>query len=56
MGITLDMQMVPNSDYGTKFATTIAGGDLPDMVMLNQPPTRHPQPAAAAQRQVHQPE
>jgi len=37
MGVTLDMQMVPNSDYGTKFATTIAGNDLPDMLMLQAP-------------------
>lgn len=39
MGIDLDIQMVPSADYPTKFATTIAGNDLPDVMMMRQPPT-----------------
>jgi len=34
MGVDLSLSMVPNADYTTKFATTIAGGDLPDMLQM----------------------
>lgn len=36
---TLDFQMVPDPDYGAKFATLIAGGDIPDVIQV---PARHP--------------
>ncbi len=34
LGVNLQLQMVPNADYEQKFSTTIAGGDLPDMMQL----------------------
>lgn len=34
LGANLDMTMVPAADYSTKFATTIAGNDLPDMMLV----------------------
>ncbi|HEY2671654.1 MAG TPA: extracellular solute-binding protein [Rugosimonospora sp.] len=34
VGADLRFNMVPDSDYTTKVATTLAGGDLPDIVML----------------------
>ncbi|GAA2095798.1 extracellular solute-binding protein [Microlunatus panaciterrae] len=34
LGLTLDLQMVGNADYTQKFATTIAGNDLPDMLQM----------------------
>lgn len=34
LGVSLQLQMVPNADYEQKFATTIAGGDLPDVMQL----------------------
>lgn len=34
MGINLKLQMVGNADYTQKFATTIAGNDLPDMLQM----------------------
>ncbi|MCG5217039.1 extracellular solute-binding protein [Streptosporangium soli] len=34
VGAELAFNIVPDADYGTKLTTTIAGGDLPDMVML----------------------
>ncbi|GAB3762755.1 type 2 periplasmic-binding domain-containing protein [Microlunatus parietis] len=34
LGIDLDLQMVGNADYTQKFATTIAGNDLPDMLQM----------------------
>lgn len=37
LGVDLSMQMVPDADYATKFATTVAGNDLPDMLMLQLP-------------------
>lgn len=37
LGVDLRMQMVPDADYATKFATTVAGNDLPDMLMLQLP-------------------
>ncbi len=37
LGVDLSMQMVSDADYPTKFATTIAGNDLPDMLMLQLP-------------------
>jgi putative aldouronate transport system substrate-binding protein len=35
MGIDLQLQMVGNADYPTKFPTVIAGNDLPDLLMMN---------------------
>ena len=32
LGVDLKLQMVRNADYMQKFATTIAGNDLPDML------------------------
>lgn len=43
LGVSLDLQMVSNADYPTKFATTIAGGDLPDLM---QTPNGSPPPVA----------
>ena len=43
LGVSLDLQMVSNADYTTKFATTIAGGDLPDLM---QTPNGSPPPVA----------
>jgi putative aldouronate transport system substrate-binding protein len=34
MGVELSMTMVPNADYAQKFATTIAGSDLPDLMQM----------------------
>ncbi len=34
LGLTLNMQMVPAADYAQKFATTIAGNDLPDIMQM----------------------
>jgi putative aldouronate transport system substrate-binding protein len=34
MGIDLKLQMVGNADYTQKFATTIAGSDLPDVMQM----------------------
>lgn len=34
LGVNLQMQMVPNADYEQKFATTIAGDDIPDVMQL----------------------
>ncbi|HEY2672523.1 MAG TPA: extracellular solute-binding protein [Rugosimonospora sp.] len=34
VGADLKFNMVPDSDYSTKVSTTLAGGDLPDIVML----------------------
>ncbi|MDQ0127398.1 extracellular solute-binding protein [Arthrobacter bambusae] len=38
LGANLSMQMVPAADYAQKFATTIAGNDLPDMIQMPQAP------------------
>ncbi|WP_116951824.1 extracellular solute-binding protein [Jiangella endophytica] len=42
LGVDLDLRMVPNADYPTVFQTVIAGGDLPDLVMMSPPPNRIP--------------
>ena len=34
LGATVKMTMVPNVEYPTKFATTVAGGDLPDILHI----------------------
>ncbi len=34
VGAELAFNIVPDADYGTKLTTTLAGGDLPDLVML----------------------
>ena len=34
MGVELSMTMVPNADYAQKYATTIAGSDLPDLMQM----------------------
>lgn len=34
MGVDLQLQMVGNADYGTKFPTVIAGNDLPDLLQM----------------------
>lgn len=34
MGVDLQLQMVSNADYTQKFATTIAGNSLPDMMQM----------------------
>ncbi|MDG6107637.1 extracellular solute-binding protein [Dactylosporangium aurantiacum] len=34
LGVNLQLQMVPNADYEQKFATTIAGGAVPDIMQL----------------------
>ena len=43
LGVNLQLQMVGNADYTTKFPTTIAGGDLPDLL---QTPNGSPPPVA----------
>ncbi|WP_369745446.1 extracellular solute-binding protein [Paenarthrobacter sp. AMU7] len=37
LGGKLDIVYTPYADYGQKFATTIAGGSLPDLVAVRQP-------------------
>jgi len=39
LGVKLDLQMVSNAGYTQKFATTLAGNKLPDMLTL---PTARP--------------
>jgi putative aldouronate transport system substrate-binding protein len=34
LGVDFAMTMIPSADYGNKFATTIAGGDLPDYLQI----------------------
>ena len=34
IGLTLVIEMAPNADYGTKFETKIASGDLPDLINI----------------------
>lgn len=34
MGVNLQLQMVGNADYATKFPTVIAGNNLPDLLMM----------------------
>ncbi|MDX6356506.1 MAG: putative aldouronate transport system substrate-binding protein [Streptomyces sp.] len=44
VGCDLDFQITPVGDYPSKFAVTIAGGDLPDaMLLLLQSATRSPE-------------
>ena len=44
LGTDLQLQLVPTSDYDSKFATTVAGGDLPDMIEVPTPlPPQLPQ-------------
>jgi len=44
IGCDLDFQITPVGDYPSKFAVTIAGGDLPDaMLLLLQSATRSPE-------------
>ncbi|MVA76426.1 extracellular solute-binding protein [Auraticoccus sp. F435] len=43
LGTNLELQMVSNADYQQKFATTIAGNELPDML---QTPNGSPPPVA----------
>ncbi|MCW2803504.1 MAG: extracellular solute-binding protein [Propionibacteriaceae bacterium] len=43
LGLDLQLQMVSNADYTQKFATTIAGNDLPDMLQF---PNGSPSPVA----------
>lgn len=43
LGLDLQLQMVSNADYTQKFATTIAGNDLPDMLQF---PNGSPAPVA----------
>lgn len=43
LGTTLNLSMVPDSDYGGKFATMIAGDDLPDIMMIAAGQPKRPQ-------------
>jgi putative aldouronate transport system substrate-binding protein len=45
VGTTFDLQYVPADSYSQKFATVVAGGDLPDMLafLTFQLPARYPQ-------------
>lgn len=43
VGNTLNVNIIPPADYADKLATTIAGGDLPDILQIFQPPPRLPQ-------------
>lgn len=38
LGSQMDIEMVPGTDYPTKFATTVAGGEMPDIFTVE--PTR----------------
>lgn len=38
--VDLDISISPTSDWGNKFATVIAGGDIPDIVEVWTPPQR----------------
>ncbi|WP_420113700.1 extracellular solute-binding protein [Pseudactinotalea sp.] len=37
IGAQIDIIYTPQADYASRFATTIAGGDIPDMVAINPP-------------------
>lgn len=47
LGGTLDLTIVPASDYDAKFNTTVAGGELPDMVLYSAGLNNVPQFAEA---------
>lgn len=38
LGVNLALTMVPSADFGAKFATVIAGGDLPDLLQIRPTP------------------
>jgi len=38
LGVDLSLTMVPAADFGPKFATTIAGNDLPDLLQMRPTP------------------
>jgi putative aldouronate transport system substrate-binding protein len=38
--VDLDLTIIPTGDWGSKFATAIAGGDIPDLVEIWAPPER----------------
>lgn len=38
LGVELALTMVPAADFGSKFATVIAGGDLPDLLQIRPTP------------------
>jgi len=38
LGVDLAMSMVPQPDYAARFATTIAGNDLPDLIQMRSVP------------------
>lgn len=45
IGVSFDLQYVPSDSYDSKFATVMAGGDIPDYVqfLAFQLPSRYPQ-------------
>ncbi|WP_159620096.1 extracellular solute-binding protein [Ruania rhizosphaerae] len=47
LGVELDLTYSPGGDYPNKFATTIAGGDVPDMTVVRTPQPNLPDLLAA---------
>jgi putative aldouronate transport system substrate-binding protein len=47
LGVTLDCAEIPSGDYDAKLATTLAGGDLPDLMQFHHPLPQMPQLLAA---------
>lgn len=41
LGTQLDLQLIPDADYGSKFSTLVAGGDVPDLVRISAAGVRH---------------
>jgi putative aldouronate transport system substrate-binding protein len=47
LGVTLKLNVVPDADYDNKFAAVVAGGELPDTVLIRNNPAHAPQLLAA---------
>jgi putative aldouronate transport system substrate-binding protein len=47
LGVNLDLQVVPGSDYGDKLNVLVAGGTLPDLTMISGIPPNLPDLLAA---------
>jgi putative aldouronate transport system substrate-binding protein len=47
LGVTLDLNSTPSADYSKRFATTIAGNDLPDLTLVTAPQPQLPAMVAA---------
>ncbi|HEX3812173.1 MAG TPA: extracellular solute-binding protein [Mycobacteriales bacterium] len=43
LGVNLKLNVVPDADYDNKFAAVVAGGDLPDTILIRNNPAHLPQ-------------